>query len=152
MSLKRSKKKGWTRADERLLRTLIDKRLSIYPEDSHDIAYVADLLDGEDGEKRLLKALRGTTEVKTDFLAKKYGTIFIETHIGEKRTGILRTKADNWVTIIPQDDGMGDVIVIASTERMKALARRSRVVRGGDKGLSKGRSVRIESIFSLGDS
>lgn len=124
---------GWSDEDEKELRRLIKKRLSVKRSKDHDLKMVSDMLDGESGENKLVKILNGNIEVKSHRNTDKYKSVFVELTDRGRASGIATSKAE-WQAQVFGGAGYnhGEVIVLIKTERLRELSKGARVIKGGD--------------------
>jgi len=138
---------NWTDEEDKLLRELIRKRLSVKREDqtSGDLKFVADMLNGEDSERNLLSIINGNVEVKTHSKAGEYGAVFIETMQGCNQTGINTSKADWQAQVLDGEEFNSEVIVLINTKRLKSIVSRHFHIKGGE--CSRGAKVKLKDLL-----
>jgi hypothetical protein len=105
-----------------------------------------DLKVGQLEEKWLAELLQSKTlEVKRDFKASQTGRVFVEFFCRGKPSGVATTEADHWAFILN-----GGIVIILSTERLKALVAEAQFVgnttRGGDSNSSHGALIELERL------
>jgi len=107
-----------------------------------------DLEVGQVKEKELDDILRNKLiEVKTDFIAKDTGNVFIEYECRGKPSGIAKTNADFYCIAVEH------LLIILPTDKLKDIVRpflgtnKDRL--GGDNNLSKGILLPIKILIKL---
>lgn len=124
--------KGWTKKDEKQLKELIAKRLSVRRSFDHDLKYVADILDGESSEQRLAAIINGNIEVKTHKSVNHYKNVFVEVTDKGRPSGVMSSKA-KWQAQVFEGPGYnGEVVVLIKTDRLKRITEKHWYVKGGD--------------------
>lgn len=135
----------WTEKEDKLLRKLVKKRLSMKRSFDHDLKYLSDILDGEEHEKSLAKVLNGDIEVKTQKTVNKTKNVFVEVTDRGRPSGVMSSKSE-WHAQIFEGDGFnGEVIVLIKTSRLKRITEKHWYVKGGDH--STGAKVNRNSLL-----
>lgn len=136
---------GWTEEEDKQLRALIKKRLSVKRSKDHDLKFVSDILDGESSEQRLASILNGTVEVKTHKSVKRYGNVFVEVTDRGRPSGIMTSKA-KWQAQVLEGEGYdGEVVVLLKTERLRHIVEDKHYIKGGDA--STGAKVKLSELL-----
>lgn len=141
-------KAKWTEAKEKTLKKLLKEyREQSIPDSSHDIQFVANLIEGKEGEEIVKNALlKG--EVKRDFGVAKSGNVFVEYQSRGKSSGISTTEADYYVFLFGDDWYEDEIGIIVKTSRLKRIFNSIKyTVNGGDGKSSKGKLIPIKRFL-----
>ena len=119
---------------------------------NHTSAFDLDLEYGQIGEKELADILAGKIEVKTERGKwKDTGNIAVEYSSRGKSSGILVTKAEYWCTILKDDEGNIENIILTPIAQMKKLFRKyftlGNKVKGGDDNTSEIVLIPLKELF-----
>lgn len=105
---------------------------------------------GEDLTERLLNG-ELKLEVKTDFMCKDTGNVFIEYKSRGKDSGIKISTADYWVFVLPYNKTDNPKLDFIPLEKLKQLIKNKKykTVRGGDALTSQGYLMPKEDLSTL---
>lgn len=118
------------------------------PDSSHDIQFVANLIEGKEGEDLISEALlKG--EVKRDYGAGTTGNVFVEYESRGKPSGLDVTESDYYVFLLADDWYDSEVFIGIKTSRLKRIFNKiTYSVNGGDGKTSKGKLIRLSKLIS----
>lgn len=136
---------GWTDEEDKLLRKLVKKRLSIRRSKEHDLKFVSDMLDGEAKERNLASILNGSIEVKADKAAQKTGNIYVEVTDRGRPSGINTTTAEWQAQFLTGEGFDSEVVVLIKTDRLRKIVEGKKTVNGGDA--STGVLVKLKKLM-----
>lgn len=111
----------------------------------HNSDFKYDLDTGIIGEKHLALILSNKKiEVKTDFLAKKTGNLFVEFKSRNELSGISTTQSDYWCFIISNEQ-----LILIKTDKLKLLCKNPnlKIVKGGDSNTSEGVLLPLSNLL-----
>lgn len=140
---------GWSEQEDKELRRLLKKRMSMKRSYDYDLKYAADVLDGEQYEQKLAQILNGHIEVKTQKTVNKTKNVFVEVTDKGRPSGVMTSKS-KWHAQIFEGEGFnGEVIVLIRTDRLKRITEKHWYVKGGDN--STGAKVNRNSLLFSDD-
>lgn len=139
----------WTPNKEKTLKRLLKEYRSLsLPDSSHDIQFVANLIEGKEGEALVSEALlKG--EVKRDYGAGTTGNVFVEFQSRGKPSGIETSESDYYIFMLADDWYDSEVFIGIKTSRLKRIFNKiTYSVNGGDGKSSKGKLIRLSKLIS----
>ena len=138
----------WTQQKDKKLKELLKEyREQSLPDPSHDIQFVANLIEGHEGESIVREAI-SKAEVKRDYGFGKSRSVFIEHASRGKPSGLQTSEADWWILLLAGEGLDSEVFVGVKKERLQRITDSIKwSVNGGDNKTSKGKLVRLTKIL-----
>ena len=119
----------------------------------HNNDFKYDLDFGIVSEKFYGKVMHDLIEGKTECKAErdqwaKTGNMFVEFESRGKPSGIATTHAEHWVVSFYKENKLCFTLTVP-IEDMKKIARKGKLIEGGDKNSSKGMLVNIKDVINF---
>tara|TARA_S200002703_G_scaffold157584_1_gene165806 strand:- start:2202 stop:2591 length:390 start_codon:yes stop_codon:yes gene_type:complete len=119
----------------------------------HNNDYKYDLDFGIISEKFYGKVMHDLIEGKTECKAErdqwvKTGNMFVEFESRGKPSGIATTHAEHWVVSFYKENKLCFTLTVP-IEDMKKIARKGKLIKGGDENTSKGMLVKVKDVMDF---
>ena len=119
----------------------------------HNNDFKYDLNFGIVSEKFYGKVMHDLIEGKTECKAErdqwaKTGNMFVEFESRGKPSGISTTHAEHWVVSFYKENNLCFTLTVP-IEDMKKIARKGKLIEGGDENSSKGMLVNIKDVINF---
>ena len=119
----------------------------------HNNDFKYDLDFGIVSEKFYGKVMHDLIEGKTECKAErdqwaKTGNMFVEFESRGKPSGIATTHAEHWVVSFYKENKLCFTLTVP-IEDMKKIARKGKLIKGGDENTSKGMLVKVKDVMDF---
>jgi len=119
----------------------------------HNNDFKYDLDFGVISEKFYGKVMHDLIEGKTECKAErdqwaKTGNMFVEFESRGKKSGIATTHAEHWVVSFYKGNKLCFTLTVP-IEGMKKIARKGKLIQGGDENTSKGMLVKVKDVMDF---
>jgi len=119
----------------------------------HNNDFKYDLDFGVVSEKFYGKVMHDLIEGKTECKAErdqwaKTGNMFVEFESRGKKSGIATTYAEHWVVSFYKGNKLCFTLTVP-IEDMKKIARKGKLIKGGDENTSKGMLVKVKDVMDF---